>query len=197
MTTRSAHLEKTCERCGATFSVHPYRVSARWCSKACWRDRAPWLRCPVCRERFKRTSSRRVYCSRPCQARGMVGTASGHWKGGRSLNDERARRSPDLKRWREMIFARDGWRCRHCGATADLHAHHIEHWAKNETRRFDLANGLTLCVGCHGKVHNRNFSNRRIKICPYCERRTKGRGNGGACRSCGLRLSHAQRRQQK
>lgn len=194
MTAKTAKLVKVCERCGATFEVHPHRFNARWCSKACWSDRTPWLLCPVCGVRFKSNANRRVYCSRACQGRGMVGAASGHWKGGRSLTNERARRSPDLAAWRQAVFERDSWTCQHCCATTELHAHHVEHWARNEARRFDVSNGLTLCIVCHGKVHGRDFSNRRIKICPYCERRTKGHGVDGACRSCGLRVSHARRR---
>lgn len=186
-------MDKTCQRCESPFKVPPSRPSAKWCSKACWNDRTPWLACPVCGAQFKSGANRRVYCSRPCQARGMVGAASGHWKGGKSLDDERARLSPDLKKWREAVFARDGWACRHCGATGDIHAHHVDHWADNEARRFDVTNGLTLCIGCHGKVHGKDFSNRRIKICPHCDRETTGRGVGGACRSCSIRLWHAQR----
>jgi len=195
MTAAKEKIARICERCATDFLVFPYRKSARWCSKACWNDRTPWLQCPVCESQFKSNANRRVYCSRPCQARGMVGAASGHWKGGKSLDNERARRSIDLKHWRESVFARDGWACRHCGATGTIHAHHVEHWAKNEARRFDVANGLTLCIDCHGKVHGRDFSSRRIKICPYCERPTKGKGAESACRSCAIRLWHVQRRQ--
>ena len=55
--------------------------------------------------------------------------------------------------WRTLVFARDGYCCRHCGATGHLQAHHIDHWASTPSRRFILDNGLTLCVDCHATEH--------------------------------------------
>ncbi len=55
--------------------------------------------------------------------------------------------------WRTAVFQRDGYRCQECGAQGALHAHHITPWAKDAERRFDVDNGVTLCVKCHALRH--------------------------------------------
>ena len=57
-------------------------------------------------------------------------------------------------RWRVLVRyvrKRDGCRCRKCGKRGMLHVHHKRpvseggwHWPRNL---------ITLCVGCHEKVH--------------------------------------------
>lgn len=55
------------------------------------------------------------------------------------------------KRWRIEVKDRDEWKCQHCGSDKNLHAHHIIRWKQDETKRFDLDNGVTLCKSCHKK----------------------------------------------
>ncbi len=63
------------------------------------------------------------------------------------------RNTPEYAKWRNAVFARDNHTCRKCGARGALHAQHILHWATHPHRRFDLINGLTLCVPCHAAKH--------------------------------------------
>ena len=56
-------------------------------------------------------------------------------------------------KWREAVFKRDKYRCVECGKTGRLNAHHIESWADYPAMRFDVNNGITLCVDCHAKKH--------------------------------------------
>jgi len=74
---------------------------------------------------------------------------------GKGLERRGSRLSPDLKRWRYDIFNRDGFSCCHCGddTGGNLNAHHIRPFAKHPDLRFDVRNGVTLCVGCHGLAH--------------------------------------------
>ena len=53
--------------------------------------------------------------------------------------------------------------CQHCGDKKQIQAHHIIEWAKDESKRFVIDNGLTLCVKCHSKVHGRNIGHRSKK----------------------------------
>ena len=61
------------------------------------------------------------------------------------------------KAWRELVKARDGWRCQRCGKRSvpfsdALHAHH---WHRRgvQATRYDLDNGITLCPECHAFFH--------------------------------------------
>lgn len=53
--------------------------------------------------------------------------------------------------WKFTVFQRDNCKCVNCGATQKLHAHHIVPWKVDETKRFDVDNGQTLCNSCHSK----------------------------------------------
>lgn len=53
--------------------------------------------------------------------------------------------------WRRLVKERDK-ECKNCGIKENLHAHHIIPWKINESKRFDIENGLTLCRSCHKKV---------------------------------------------
>ena len=67
------------------------------------------------------------------------------------LNMERY--SDDYYEWRTKVFGRDGYRCVRCGATEQLHAHHIKTWNDYPKLRLKVSNGETLCETCHKKQH--------------------------------------------
>jgi hypothetical protein len=54
---------------------------------------------------------------------------------------------------RQLVFARDEWACIKCGATCELHCHHIEgiRWNPLESADMDLC--VTLCKPCHEEIH--------------------------------------------
>lgn len=79
-----------------------------------------------------------------------------NWKGGLTPENQRQRSSTQARAWRKAIFERDEYTCRVCGKRGgNLNAHHIKPWAKYETLRFDITNGITLCEECHKKIHKR------------------------------------------
>jgi len=74
---------------------------------------------------------------------------------------------PEYKEWRNHIFGRDLYTCKHCNIRGVyFEAHHIkELWriikeynmktiidARNCKELWDLNNGITLCKECHGKI---------------------------------------------
>lgn len=65
----------------------------------------------------------------------------------------RQRNSPEYQFWRKSVFERDGYVCKMCGQRKQLNAHHVQLWSENEKLRFDISNGITLCVDCHKKLH--------------------------------------------
>ncbi len=57
--------------------------------------------------------------------------------------------------WSLSVRKRDGYRCVMCGKTETLQAHHwLFRRAHSTVLAVDIANGITLCYGCHiGRVH--------------------------------------------
>lgn len=67
------------------------------------------------------------------------------------------KRSPSLStKWREDVLKRDSRRCRICGATKNLEAHHIIPVAADKDAKYiyDRNNGITLCHTCHSMIPN-------------------------------------------
>jgi len=59
------------------------------------------------------------------------------------------------KEWRSKVFERDNWTCQTCRKRGvELNAHHIKSWANYPEFRYDLNNGVTLCVECHKLTDN-------------------------------------------
>lgn len=87
------------------------------------------------------------------------GEKSPLWKGGLTSQSKRLHNSLEFKIWRKAVFERDNYTCRMCGIksgngkSVKLHPHHIWEFAKFPKLRFDLRNGLTVCVECHRKIH--------------------------------------------
>ena len=57
-----------------------------------------------------------------------------------------------LPAWMALeCFKRDGWHCRNCNSTQNLHPHHIVY--KSQGGPDTLYNLVTLCMNCHRDVH--------------------------------------------
>ena len=52
------------------------------------------------------------------------------------------------KAWSKLIKLRAGMKCEVCHKTSPLNSHHIYTRSKRATR-WDVLNGVCLCVGCH------------------------------------------------
>jgi hypothetical protein len=57
--------------------------------------------------------------------------------------------------WAQAVKARDGGRCRRCGARPALRGLHAAHiiTRRRYATRWDPANGVVLCMGCHRWAH--------------------------------------------
>ena len=86
-----------------------------------------------------------------------TGSDNPNWKGSLISDDTRERRSYIAKRWREEVLERDHHTCQSCGATEHLHCHHIKEYQRYPDDRWNVNNGIVLCVTCHEKVHQRSF----------------------------------------
>ena len=165
---RRATLE--CAWCGKEFEV-PESVALRnrpFCSRECWREHVKQtkveIECLNCGKKLLRTPSlvervNRTFCSRECSVEHNRGENNPSWRGGKSTELHRLRVSAAFKEWREFVFERDDYTCRECGQRGGvLHPHHIKPFAKYPDLRFDVSNGVTLCVGCHGEIHGIKYA---------------------------------------
>lgn len=73
--------------------------------------------------------------------------------------------------WAKMVKDRDHWKCRVCGSTERLCAHHIQPKRKASALVFDVDNGITLCYKHHRLAHHGNFGNRREVRCAILSNR--------------------------
>ena len=101
------------------------------------------------------------------------------WKGGVTLFHNKIRKLLLYKEWRKRVYARDYWTCQICKIKGGrIHAHHdiniikiIEFFNIKTLKQaeqcellWNVNNGITLCIKCHGKLHKT----------PHFERRAKG-----------------------
>lgn len=172
----------TCKACSKVFEGAAFR-EAKYCSKACWSDRRKKKQCLNCGDTITSYTALK-FCGVNCSKTYRVGKNAARWKDGKSLERERLRLGKEVRAWRIAVFVRDNHTCQQCGTAKDLHAHHVKHWATTPELRFDLDNGLTLCIDCHGIIHNKDFRKRLVKkrICPVCDGAMSGRGL--TCRKC-------------
>lgn len=84
----------------------------------------------------------------------LVGENHWNWQGGKSDNRHKVR-TVKYKQWVSDIFSRDNWTCQTCGVRGTyLQAHHIKSWAHYPALRYDVNNGVTLCLSCHKLTDN-------------------------------------------
>ena len=75
------------------------------------------------------------------------------WNGFKTPINRMIYASINFKQWRKMIFERDKYTCQECSQIGmELRAHHIKPFAKYPLLRFDVNNGITLCLSCHNKI---------------------------------------------
>ena len=80
------------------------------------------------------------------------------WKGGISrLKIYKHYKNVYYKLWREKVFKRDNWTCHWRGKRhTELHPHHFKSYTYFPKLRYDVSNGITLCVPCHRQTHYGN-----------------------------------------
>jgi 5-methylcytosine-specific restriction endonuclease McrA len=64
----------------------------------------------------------------------------------------RVRLDPALyEQLRKQLLRRDGWQCQICGSKQNLQVHHKQ--LRSQRGSDDDLNLITLCAGCHERLH--------------------------------------------
>lgn len=87
---------------------------------------------------------------------------NGHnWKGGVTPERICARSTEEYKKWRDEVYKKDWYTCQCCGKSKGIkkQAHHLINFARNESLRYDVDNGITLCQECHYTTITDSFHN--------------------------------------
>ncbi len=72
------------------------------------------------------------------------------WIKDRSKLVRRNRSDPDFIQWRKNVFIRDEYKCKICGESNKyVQAHHILSWREYPELRYEINNGITLCLAHH------------------------------------------------
>ncbi len=86
-----------------------------------------------------------------------AGDKNPNWRGNAVGKYSRDRQSYAAKEWATKVKQRDGYKCVECGSQGPLHSHHIVSWRRSVELRYEVSNGLTLCIPCHQKAHEHEF----------------------------------------
>ena len=168
--------EYTCLKCEEIVSVKSWRVEyLKFCSAKCAsvyntkhglnstqfeKGAVPFNKGKKWEELFdeetiKRLKSEEQRIKLSCGIRGIpVSDFDGFVSNERQL----AMKLPEYKRWRTDVFERDNYVCRACGEDQNccLIAHHMKAYSRFGEERLNVANGITLCKGCHYDFHKQH-----------------------------------------
>lgn len=166
--------EFTCINCQVVFTAHHSR-KAKYCSLKCkaeyqktslkgsnspkWIEGIREKQCLGCDNIIKCEGRKpysiflkQKYCCKKCADKNGIrhkGEENVLWKGGTKKRDKAKQKS-----WSKQVLERDNFTCQECGIRGgDLHAHHIKDYISNEDTRWDIDNGICLCVKCHYKTY--------------------------------------------
>lgn len=85
----------------------------------------------------------------------LTGEKNYAWRSDLTEEDRKHRRDEGkLRGWRLGVFGRDKYTCQCCGKNkCDLNAHHLDGYNWCIEKRFEVSNGISLCISCHLLFH--------------------------------------------
>ena len=87
----------------------------------------------------------------------LKGEKSYLWKGGITEENDRIRKTLEMKLWKKSVLERDEFLCQKCrdGKSGIFNIHHIRNFAECIELRTSIENGITFCKKCHKKFHDK------------------------------------------
>lgn len=91
------------------------------------------------------------------RAERFTGNGNPRWR--EDLSDAEREQGRDTKEnhlWVKAILSRDDYTCATCSVRGGrLAAHHLDGWDWCAEKRYEISNGVTLCIQCHNSFHSR------------------------------------------
>ena len=83
-----------------------------------------------------------------------TGEGNANWKGGKTFNSRKFRKSREYRLWRSAVLIRDNHCCQYegCGIKTNI-VHHIKPAAEFPELRIIESNGMTICYDHHKLIH--------------------------------------------
>jgi len=181
--TEHTRYKKTCKHCKKKFTTRKRRNQI-FCSKKCFllehsKD-TKTIPCIVCKKKFIITGvdikRGRKFCSNKCMGIYYSKTKKGKNNPAyidgknkeRNLKRDQDRATIEYKNFVRAVFIRGNNTCQMCGAKRkrkkngigknnNLTVHHIKHWKTHPKLRYEISNGIVLCIKCHYKIHNKRY----------------------------------------
>ena len=152
--------QKTCTGCAAEFKKAQAKAARQAKTLAAGRPlKGSIQQCSDCGDDFVFRSSVQHRCAE-CQRKFNMRRIH-EWLAANPEYDKAAREKTKDKAFfggnRKAALERDQYTCQHCGSKNDLQVHHIDGngvTTPKESRNNALENLLTLCRGCHTRVHH-------------------------------------------
>ena len=88
-----------------------------------------------------------------CDHEGKDGADNPAWRGGTTIN---TRKGKAHAKWVRSVLEEDNFSCQKCGCYGGnnkFNAHHLKSYSKHKDIRWEIDNGVTLCVNCHINFH--------------------------------------------
>jgi 5-methylcytosine-specific restriction endonuclease McrA len=159
-----------CCFCGNKYAVKKAREHiSKYCSIACkFADERVVFTCDHCGKQYVRRKSYvksspvkngKNYCSMACKKAHCIGDNACNWREGLTNKNDRIRRRKMGKEWKIAVANRDNNTCQKCGAeNQKMHIHHVKPLSQYPELAYEVDNGLTLCMACHGVEHGQTFT---------------------------------------
>lgn len=162
-----------CENCGTDITL-PFWMSknTRFCSPKCsgqsiMKKNTQIKNCKTCSKEFAvRKSSKKIYCCHKCYGLSKAGKPNPWGNGGGNtgyrkdinliVKSERKDLDTQYRRWMLAVKKRDCWKCRIANKDCNgrLEAHHILPWRDYPELRYEINNGITLCLAHHPRMRS-------------------------------------------
>lgn len=114
-----------------------------------------------------------------CLKEEMKGNKSPHWRHDltqKEREDSKHRNeNPQNRIWRNEVYKKNNYACKVCGQKDTvLNAHHLNGWRDFKEQRFDVDNGIALCLKCHKEFHRiyKNKQNTKEQFEEYLNKKS-------------------------